>query len=256
MIKDFLISFRDNFKDKTKNPFLGTYLIVWLIRNWELVYSLFNFNPKTTLQDKVDFVYKFYKNTTVGEELGKNALWAFSILILTYTFLSASRVIVNLFEKQLKPFIYKKTAEKGSTVLRSDYNDVKLERDSLQNLLEQEREKRFALEKRIQDLEIEKAPIINTTGSKQVEKKKNSLMDDITLEKYFIKLKEKNLLDEFKDIILKVKKGEPISKTNQNADYFLEQNLIDFGSASYDKRSNYYTLAPLGNDLLRHINLK
>jgi len=32
-VKDFLISFSDNFKKKTQNPFLGTYLIVWIIRN-------------------------------------------------------------------------------------------------------------------------------------------------------------------------------------------------------------------------------
>ena len=48
MIKDFLVSFKDNFKEKTRNPFLGTYLIVWLIRNWELIYTLFNFDQNKT----------------------------------------------------------------------------------------------------------------------------------------------------------------------------------------------------------------
>ncbi|WP_377717329.1 hypothetical protein [Pseudofulvibacter geojedonensis] len=61
MIKDFLISFRDNFKEKTRNPFLGTYVIVWIVLNWELIYTLFNFDDNYKLENKVAFIKAYYK---------------------------------------------------------------------------------------------------------------------------------------------------------------------------------------------------
>lgn len=56
MIKDFLISFKDNFREKHRNPLLGTYLLVWLFRNWELLFTLFNFDKEKKLQDKIEFI--------------------------------------------------------------------------------------------------------------------------------------------------------------------------------------------------------
>lgn len=45
-------SFVDNIKQKTTNPFFGTLILVWLVRNWELIYTLFNFDKDWLLSDK------------------------------------------------------------------------------------------------------------------------------------------------------------------------------------------------------------
>ena len=113
MIKDFLISFRDNFKEKTRNPFLGTYLIVWIIRNWELIYTLFNFDENFKLQDKIDFIKTYYSEQSFIGNLLTSVLWAFGLLILTYLLLSISRLITNFSEKQITPWIYKITDSKS-----------------------------------------------------------------------------------------------------------------------------------------------
>jgi predicted transcriptional regulator len=152
MIKDFLISFKDNFREKTRNPFLGTYLFVWFIRNWELVYSLFNFDSGCTLADKVSFVKNYYAKISFLENIGTNIFWAIGLLALTYILLNVSRLIVNIFEKLITPWIYRIT-DKGSIVLKLDYEKLNIEREKIQKRFEEEREKRLSLETEIEKLE-------------------------------------------------------------------------------------------------------
>lgn len=109
MIKDTFISFKDNFKERISNPFLGTYLAVWLIRNWDLIYSLFNFDDEYSLKEKIKFIESYYENHEFLVDLSINILWTFAVLITTYILMNLSRLIVNLFEKRLSPWIYQIT---------------------------------------------------------------------------------------------------------------------------------------------------
>ena len=172
MIKDFLISFKDNFKEKTRNPFLGTYLIVWLIRNWELVYSLFNFDNNLKLVDKIDFIKDFYTKNEFLINLWTNVYWSFGLLILTYFLLNISRLITNLSEKKLTPWIYKIT-DSNSIVLKIEYNRIRSDRDDLQLRLDHEHELKSKLDNRIKILEQE---IIELT-SKKLEERKDKVSD-------------------------------------------------------------------------------
>ena len=102
MIKDIFLSFRDNFREKVTNPFLGTYLFVWIIRNWELVYSIFNFDKTHDLEFKVQFIKSYYAENAFLMGILINILWTFGILIVTYVILNISRAIVNISEKKIK----------------------------------------------------------------------------------------------------------------------------------------------------------
>jgi hypothetical protein len=119
MIKDFFISFRENFKEKTANPFLGTYIVVWLIRNWELAYSVFNFDDDYLLSDKVQFVKNYYYDVSLFTEVTINILITFLVLIISYLLINVSRLIINFFEKIVTPLVYKWT-DKSSIVLKSE----------------------------------------------------------------------------------------------------------------------------------------
>lgn len=152
MIKDMLVSFKDNFKEKTTNPFLGTYVLVWLFRNWELVFTVLNFDKDFKLKNKVDFIKGYYSSHEFLLDLVINILWAFLILIVTYLLVNLSRFIVNISEKQITPWIYKITDSK-SIVLKEVYENLRLERDDLQIRLDQEREARSRSEVRIKSLD-------------------------------------------------------------------------------------------------------
>jgi hypothetical protein len=251
MVKDFLVSFSNNFKEKTKNPFLGTYLAVWFIRNWELIYTLFNFDDDCDLNDKVTFIKNYYNSNDFIENLLTNILWAFIILILTYSLLNISRFIVNLFEKQLTPWVYKKTDSK-SIVLKSDYERLKAERNDLQEWLDKERESKSRLESRIKYLENEITEITKTKKDQELD---DSEKNDPTSEIIFSKLKEKELTKEFMDICTLINKGTPIKNNVSAKDYFVELGLITFANP-YNSEAKMYKITSIGEKIIHKLRLE
>ena len=139
MIRDLLVSFKDNIKSKSSNPFLGTYTVIWCIRNWRLVYSFFFFDSKTTLAERIEILASYYTFKTFASDILLNILWAFGALILSYLLVNLSRLIVNLFEKRLTPYIYKIT-DSDSIVLKETYDRLKSDKQELEIKLERERD--------------------------------------------------------------------------------------------------------------------
>lgn len=234
MIKDFFVSFRDNFKEKTTNPFLGTYLLVWLVTNWVLVYSLFNFDSNSTLQYRVDFIQSYYKQHNFICNLVSNIGISIAVLFVTYILLNISRLIVNCFDKMVTPWIYKIT-DKSSVVLKHVYEEVKTERDDLQSRLEQERDSKAKLELRIKHLEEElskQKPIIDNSQDEV----------DVMVKK----LVDSKLDNHFLDIVLSIKQHEYIKKTTYGLNEFLKLGLIEFKSESLEITKALYELTTLG----------
>jgi hypothetical protein len=257
MIKDIFLSFRDNFKEKTTNPFLGTYLIIWMIRNWELVYSLFNFDSQDTLEIKVEFIKEYYKNNSFIEGVFWNIVWTFGILIITFILLNISRAIVNLFEKQLKPWIYKLTDSK-SIVLKSTYETIRNERDDLQFRLDKERDSKSRLESRIKSLEEEILEREKAVTEKEEEKniEPNESNESSEFQVIFDKLNNLKLIDDFKAVAVKSKKAESISIKHPNIDKYIEYGLLEYKNPSYLGDSKYYKVTAEGDKLLRYLRNK
>lgn len=256
MIKDIFLSFRDNFKEKTTNLFLGTYIIIWMIRNWELVYSLFNFNPKDTLETKVNFIKSYYQNNSFIEGVFWNILWTFGVLIITYILLNASRAIVNLFEKQLKPWIYKLTDSK-SIILKSSYESMRNERDELQIRLDNERESKSRLESIIKSLEEEILERERAVSEKEGEaslKENNNKTSEYNV--LFNKLNDRGLIQDFISVAVKSKKGESIPIEHKNIDKYIEFGLLEYKDSNYTGNAKYYKVTTEGDSLLRYLRNK
>ena len=145
MIQDFLLSFKDNIKQKTTNPFFGTLIIVWSIHNWELLYSLFNFKESITLDNRIIYIRQFLSSIPFLENLGLCIFITIIVLIITYFLLNLSRLIVNFYEKKITPYIFKIT-DSSSIVLKSEYE--KLE-SRVGELLTSEKESKTLSEKSI-----------------------------------------------------------------------------------------------------------
>lgn len=254
MIKDFLVSFTDNFKEKTRNPFLGTYLLVWFIRNWELVYTLFNFDKDSNLNYKKEFIYNYYKENDFISNLFINILWSFGLLILTYLLLNLSRFIVNLFEKKLTPWIYKVTDSK-SIVLKESYDKLKSEKNILELNLEKERESKGRLQTEISKLEKKIEESNSFLNSKKETPKLNKLEDEINL--MFKKLKEKSLINDFVEYSNKINKSANgwINKMeiDEGFEYCIRLGLFDVLVENEEFSS--LSLSELGKNVLRRSRL-
>lgn len=119
MVKDLWDSFKDNIKQRVTNPFLGTYIIVWLAHNWEVVYSFFYFDKDWNLEKKLNYFKDYWEDKSFFWNLMCVAAITVGILIITYFFLAISRYIANSFENRVVPFIQK--ISKGKIVTSEVY---------------------------------------------------------------------------------------------------------------------------------------
>jgi hypothetical protein len=239
MIKDFLISFRDNFKEKTRNPFLGTYLIVWVILNWELIYTLFNFDEKYKLENKVAFIKTYYAEQSFIGNLFKTVLWAFGLLILTYLLLALSRLITNFSEKRITPWIYKITDSK-SIVLKETYENLRIENLRIETKLEKERENKKRLLIEISELEktIDKINLSNIEENNDTEETIKNISLDNEVDVLFNKIKTKKLIDEYIELVENIGKEEEgwikSADLTNSFSYFVKLGLLATGKDNVD----------------------
>lgn len=244
MIQDFFVSFRDNIKEKSTNPFFGTLILVWVIRNWKLLFGVFNFDKETTLEAKLNFISEYFDPKSFAENLLVVIGYTFLALITSYLLLSASRLIVNFFDKVVTPCIYRLTDE-SSIVLKSDYDNKVKENFRLEARIEEERaakikfqEERDSLEKKLftHNLTSENTINPNTITINEAEVISNKIM-------------EKNYGNDFEDVIMSVRKTHKL-KDSEAVNYFSNLGLLQ--SMSQGDAGGTYKLTPLGEEVRKN----
>jgi len=138
MFKDTLNSMLDNIKERTTNPFLGTLLVVWIIRNWTLVYGLFNFDKEFTLDKKLKYIADHYQSQAFVPNLLIVVAITFLVLVSTYCMLTLGRLITDTYDKFVLPYLSKIT-DKSSIVLKTEYKALEEVVKQLEIRLEEER---------------------------------------------------------------------------------------------------------------------
>lgn len=234
MIKDLLVSFTDNIKSKTTNPFFGTLILVWIFHNWRLMYSLFNFDKYTTLADRKIFLAEYLDSKVFIPNLLQCVVITIIVLITTYCLLNLSRLIVNFFEKVITPRVYKWT-DISSIILKSDYELLKMDRDRAESRYEQERESRLKLQNEYELLEKKlqislsiKEPDENTKVE-SLEKKDS---------KYIELLENADTLKAFRKIVDVVLNKRYIPDSS-DTDLMLRLNLVEKSMKDYGDNFQY-----------------
>ena len=266
MIKEMLVSFADNIKTKTSNPFFGTLILVWATKNWNLIYSLFNFDSATTLAQKKEFITNYFLTLPFVETLLWSILETFIIIILSYFLINLSRLIINMYEKRLTPLIYKWTDEQ-SIVLKSVYVISENERKRLERRLDEEREAKLRLQEDYDKLEKRIADLINEKDenlkNKETEKSTNSPKQkdakSIDIDKLFLitnKLEKEDKVIDFEQIASDILNGEYIRKSHKNIAEYTTLGLVAPGSLIRNPDYYSYSLTELGKRLHEEILLR
>lgn len=246
MIQDVLNSFKENFNQKTQNPFLGTFIIVWIIDNWKFFYSLFYFEPEIKLQTRISIIQSYFKNYGISDIL-QTIFFTFVTLVITYTLLSLSRLIISFFDKIVTPKIYKIT-DKSSIVLKTDFQKIQIELERLETKVRNERETRIKLqeeneilEKRILELLVSNSvPVQATTIPKKEEAKTKNKTQLVTE-----KLIKDNKAEEFKTIAGMILNSEKIEKDAYDISYLTILGLITL-KGSQGGGWYFYNLTEIG----------
>lgn len=138
MVQDTFSSIFDSIKQRTTNPFLGTLIIVWLLKNWKLVYSLFYFDAKFTLNQRLNYISSYFDRHSFLLNMLFVVLITVAVLIFTYILLALSRLLSDSYERILMPLVSKWT-DSSSIVLKVDYETLKGIIIELEEKLENER---------------------------------------------------------------------------------------------------------------------
>jgi len=240
MVKEAWDSFKENIKDRITNPFLGTFIIVWIAHNWKIVYAFFNFDKESKLENRIKYFNDYWASKSFFWNLIYVALITIGILIITYLFLAISRYLANLFENVIIPNIQRMS--KGKTVTQETHQIALDKILLLEGKIEIERKakndavsERDEFEKRFYD-------------SLKVEEPENKGID----------ISYKNLMDkantnfgkeEFENTLLSISKSDYFKSNNKAIDFLLKNRLIETvrrGGENY-----YYKFNNSGNDFLK-----
>ncbi len=54
--KDIQDGLKGDIQEKSKSPFFGAFLVTWLIRHWEFIFIIFNFDSGNNLEKKLELI--------------------------------------------------------------------------------------------------------------------------------------------------------------------------------------------------------
>lgn len=232
MVKDVWNSFKDNIKDRVTNPFLGTFVIVWIAHNWEVVYSFFYFDKDWKLETKIKYFKDYWTDKSFFWNLVFVALITIGILIITYLFLALSRYLANLFENVIIPNIQK--ISKGK-IVTAEIHQIALDKiSSLETKVEVERKaKNDALAERD---EFERKLNESQNPESKIEED-NELKNGIVISSSLIESAKSKFDKEILErTLLNISKGEYFTINNEIIDFLLKNGLVELSRRS----SNYY----------------
>jgi|GEM_PF-6930164 len=130
MFEDLAKDIRDNITEKLSKPFGGTFVFTWVLHNWVLLYTLFNFDSGTLLNKKLSNIDTLIHEAGWCQLLWAPILWAFFAIILYLALSNISLVISLAFSKYVRPWIYNKM-DQNQIVDKKFYDEQK---DSLRKL--------------------------------------------------------------------------------------------------------------------------
>lgn len=116
---DITSSITSSLKERFKNPFLFTFLIVTIFKNWKLFVIIFNFEADCNMYDKIYIIEEYLNKHITIENFIENVLITFSILILTFLLLATSKFIVDFYYKVIVKLIIR-IVDKKQIALKSD----------------------------------------------------------------------------------------------------------------------------------------
>jgi hypothetical protein len=130
----------EGISDKITNPFIFTFIIAWIIHNWDLVYGFFFFDSNFTLQKKLSFFHQYWLNHNFWTNSFYTIIWTFIVLILvSFLKLGAKKISIiynNILLKMIKSEIISEKKynlllitlqEKKKEIFELKQNEIELE---------------------------------------------------------------------------------------------------------------------------------
>ena len=237
---EWIESFKGEVQEKSRNPFIPTFLFVWTLRHWEAVYSFFYFGEEFNLDQRIERFKLYFQDYSYLTLLGTIGI-TFVVILSGYFLGNLTRLISNFFENNVTPIIYKITAP-GKVVMKSELDELQIEFDDL--------------EKRFDFLRIEKNRLANENevlfNRISLNKDANSNSEDDeakTLENFGVLTEDTG--DAFLKISNSIGKNELLPIDGDYIAKFLNLGLIKRSSYTSGAKRAMFSLTDSGRDLFR-----
>ena len=253
MLRDTLNSVLDNVKERTTNPFLGTLLAVWVIKNWHLVYAIFTFDSNSTLHSRLAYIEQHFKHQSFAWNVLSAVGITMLVLLTTYFFLAISRMLTETYDKIVVPLIARLT-DKSSVVLKTDFIALQDLVKRLEARLEEERlakvaaqTERDSIDKRFGELQTSLATLKQYSNGERQEVIPNSY------KRLANKAKDIWTSHRFNDLIADINSNSLLSKDDEIIKALLVESLIEpSGRSSGDRQG--YKFTDVGFEFLTYWN--
>lgn len=235
MLSEAIDSFKENIKQKIANPFLGTLLLVWIVKNWKVVYAFFFFDKEHKLQNRIDYFNSYWKEHNFIWNFVGVVLLTILILVVTYLFLALSRFISSYYENVIIPQIQKWSKGK---IVAAETHQIAIDRISvLESKVEVERRAKVELQNEIERLE-------NRKLSNEDSNLPSENFSDIAsrLDQNFEK-------DAIKAVFTDIAQNLSVKSANSIVEFLLNNALIEYKTHSAGNPGNrYYKFTTRGNE--------
>lgn len=148
-IKSVIENVRDRlknpFNDTNKTPFAGAFIIALLIYNWELVYTLINFDSWENRQQKIEIIKQYLGQKSWYNRIGWSLGISFVSIIFFYFFNYISLGITTFFRRWFKGIILYYT-DKSQVMPRDEHELYNQKANSIKRQFEELKERTSKIE--------------------------------------------------------------------------------------------------------------
>jgi hypothetical protein len=165
-MKEKIDELYEGLKERLKSNFLITFIIIWLLHHWRLIYTIFNFDKDQTLISKKAFIAKYISDEGMLWLWIVPLLWSFCSMILFYCFSSLSELL-NIRYHNLRKMIYKRWDNKKIKTIE-EFLEVIAEKEKVQAQiieLERRRDTILAINERLENTIGENNKLITNNRS-------------------------------------------------------------------------------------------
>lgn len=203
-MEGWLSSLSDNFKNRFRDPFLGTFLVVWLVHNAEFLFWLFSFEDGFELDVKLNRLFGYFKENPFGWNLLQDVGWTFLVLISTFFLKGIGLILKELYEEKAVKEI-QVLLKSSKVVAKTKYDRLEQERDQLEERYEKTRKEKIEAQGEHSKMETEFISLTNDlkkTESKFVhlDNRNKELYDELGTLRKETEKEYKNLESQFKKI--------------------------------------------------------
>jgi hypothetical protein len=242
MVKETIESIKYNITEKFTNPFLGSFIIVWIVHHWSIVYAFFYFDKDYSLEKRIQFFEMYWVNHSFLGSLFGAAGIALLVIIFTFLFLAATKYLSNIYRNVLIPLADKYS--KGNVVTNVTYQIAIDKIKELDKKIEEERRQKNTLISERD--EFERRLYQDRTGGSNITTTVNSQRSDsrfADMKNVLLEIKNpetpESLIDSFIETVLKEESvyrnssefnrlsGLPIEETTSFLKYLEEMGFLE-----------------------------